>query len=212
MSPKTNADYGYGQYAEMFGEKDLIKAAKIFDKTARRMGVNYAVVGGSAVYLLTHNPPEDYPDLDVLLDADKAAAVRFIKELEKQGYKVKLLDTDLPDEVFAITRYGRPQIDIFTNQEERRGKSEYRRMLRVRSVPELIVEKLIRATREDLLMVIDLLNCAKYDEREVLAATRKRRVWVLYLKVRFLAEGFRIGKVPKALVSIMVTYLARGEQ
>lgn len=209
---KVKEAHEYGKYAEMFRDKVFLKAVKILDDTARKMGVDYAVLGGSAVYLHTHNPPEDFADLDILLDSDKPAAVRFVRRLEKQGFKVENLDVDLPDDMFAITKYGKHQIDLFTDQSQRGGKSEYRRMLRVRSVPELLVEKLIRATREDLLMAIDLINCPKHDEAEFIKAVRGRNLGMLYVKVRLLAEGFRTGRLSKAMVSIMVARLARGEE
>lgn len=202
----------YGKYEEMFGDKVFLRAVKILDRTARQFGVDYAVLGGSAVYLHTHNPPEDFADLDILLDSNKELAVLFVKNLERRGFTRKLLDVSLPDDMFAIVKYGKHQIDLFTDQSERGGKSEYRRMLRVRSVPELLVEKLIRATREDLLMAIDLINCPKHDEAEFIKAVRGRNLGMLYVKVRFLAEGFRTGKISKAMVSIMVSRLARGEE
>jgi len=166
----------YGNYEALFNNKNLHAAIRILNRVSKRLCVPYAVIGGSATYLHTHNPPEDFADLDIMLDADKEGGLAFASAVSKNGFRIIMLD-DAPDltDMFAITKYKDIQVDIFTNQDER---TDIRGALSIRGIPvkrvePLIVEKLIRASYEDLLMVVDLLVNAEYSRSLVFEAIGK---------------------------------------
>ncbi len=79
---KNNA-LDYGQYKELHDDKRTQAALKAIDSLAKKMSVSHAIIGGFAAYLYAKNPPEDFPDVDIILYEEVDKAKTFIKALGK---------------------------------------------------------------------------------------------------------------------------------
>lgn len=156
--------FDYGQYRELFADKRTLEALSKIKSVAKRTKVRWYLVGGAAVYLLVKNPPQDYPDLDVLIDATKDKARALVSGLRRSGFE-KILYDESDVDVFSAMTWKGIQLDLFTSREQPTGirPIELGTIL-VEPAEHLIVEKLIRGTYEDLLMAMDLLCRVKIDK------------------------------------------------
>lgn len=204
--------YDYGRYEELFADKDMEKVVDAINAASEDTEVPYALVGGAAVYLYTHNPPEDSPDLDIMLDADKAGGKQFVTALLTRGFDNLVLDESDAD-MIARVAYGSITVDVFTSQEDRGFSTETRSMrkLKVKPLIPLIVEKLIRASREDLQMVVDILRARQYDAEALKAAARARECGLLLRKLQRIAHGLESGSYGAAAARLAVRRLAAQE-
>lgn len=187
--------YDYGEYDRLFASSDLKRSLKTLNEVARRLRTRYWIIGGAAVYLHVKNPPEDMPDIDVLLDADKETGGRFVDALVASGFRTEMREEDAPGDMFAALRFRSVNFDIFTSQETRRTM---RRTMTIRgqsveAVEPLIVEKIIRASYEDVLMAVDLLANAPYDRRVLWEIARQYRAWGKLAFLEKIARSFNKG-------------------
>lgn len=169
---KTARDYG--PYARMFRQKSMLRLLKVLNSVSREIQVPYLVIGGSAVYLHTLRNPVDYPDLDIVIDASKSAAKRFVAALRRKArIRVeKLAETD--SDVFYKAHYRRFELDLFTEQEDRPnlGLPVVIKGVPVKRIEGVIGEKLSRFSYPDILMLFDLLR-KKHDKRMVREFARR---------------------------------------
>lgn len=159
--------YDYGQYKELGSDKRFGRIVSSLNGVSRKTKVRYAVVGGWASFLHTMNPPGDYPDLDIMLDSDLSGGVRFVNALRREPkFRVILFD-DSGSDMFSSLFYDEEiQLDVFTDQKTReflRGGPR-RRGLPLEPMEPLIAEKIVRGSRDDLLMAVDLLATGRYDQ------------------------------------------------
>lgn len=152
----------YGPYERLMRLPATRRLVRRLNAASREAAVPYLVVGGSAVYLHTRENPEDYPDLDAVIDATKAGAKRFIRALLRRGgiraEKLAETETDLFYKAFC----GDVEADLFTEQEDRPnlGIPVLIRGVPVKRIEGLIAEKLSRFSYPDILMLFDLLRKA----------------------------------------------------
>ncbi|MGH8474653.1 MAG: hypothetical protein ACRER2_02590 [Methylococcales bacterium] len=160
-----NTAYDYSGYEELFSDPQVPRVLGAIKAVAKKLGkIRWYVVGGSATFLHTRNPPEDEPDIDILIDAPVERAKRFVMALlNRHGFSQVIYDASEKD-IFATLQYGTNgiKLDLFTSHEQPRGLATVtRRGVPLEPVEYLIIEKLIRPRWEDILMVIDLLARAK---------------------------------------------------
>lgn len=154
----------YGAYAALLRKPAIRKLVKTMNAISKRLRIPYMVIGGSAVYLQTRRNPVDYPDLDIVLDATKTGAKKFVKALKgRLKMNVEKLAETEPD-VFYKVYYRGFDIDVFTEQEDRPnlGLPVKIHDIPVKRIEGLIAEKLGRFSYPDILMLFDLLR-KKYD-------------------------------------------------
>lgn len=162
--------YDYGEYKALSKDPRFRKILRAINDTWTETKVPYFISGGLAVYLYLKNPPEDHPDIDVLL-GDASGGTTFIESLRKKPkFSLVLLDTGNDGHQFATFMYdGEIQIDILTDPETEKylceRKPTVRSSVRLEPVEPLIIEKIIRGTPSDIMMIMDLMAAGKYDRK-----------------------------------------------
>jgi len=197
---KRAAAYDYGEYERLARDPRTRRALAALNRACGSARVRYAVVGGYAAYLHTHNPPTDFPDIDVLLYADGREARAVVERLARTpGFN--LLFAEVGDgAMFSTFEYdGAIQIDVFTSTDERVPRATRRiRNVSVEPVEPLIVEKLIRGTRSDVLMALDLLAYTDYDRRLLSELGRQYRMSGMLHTAAYFARRMAVGRLSKA--------------
>lgn len=209
----TNA-FDYGQYQKLYDDPRTKKALQEIDTLSKKMGVKYAIIGGLAVYLHVKNPPEDFPDVDVLLYGEIEAAKSYIKALSRRP-KFWLQFLDCPQEFkacFATMTYdGDIQIDLLTSLNEKKAKPTKRiEDVEIKPTEPLIVEKLIRGTREDVLMAIDLLAYTDYDKALVHKIAAEYKATGMYQHAAYFARRLAAGVLSRSGLENVLRRLAKG--
>lgn len=208
--------FDYGAYAEFYDDPRTQKAMADIDALAKRLRVEYAVIGGVAAYIHTKNPPEDYPDLDVLILDDAKDAIRFVKTLTKKPkYHVKFIDIEegddnAPDMMFAAIIYDRDiQIDIFTSSDAEVSKTVRKQGVELEMIEPLIVEKLIRGTEADIRIVIDLLAHSDYNKKLLSQIGREFNATGMLEQAAYWARRMAAGRLTKSGLDAVVRRLAK---
>jgi len=160
----------YAPYARLFRSRAVRRLVGVLNAVSRETRVPYLVIGGSAVYLHTRANPVDYPDIDIVLDTTVAGAKRFVAALRRRVRigVAKLAET--ATDIFFKLAYAGIDIDLFTEQEDRRnlGLPVVIAGVPVKRIEGLIAEKLSRFSYPDILMLFDLLR-KRHDEGMVRA-------------------------------------------
>jgi hypothetical protein len=211
MKRKDEA-FDYGEYDKLWALPKTHKALAAIDRLCKTAGVRYAVVGGLAAYLQAQNPPEDYPDIDVMLYAKPAAAVPVLRALAAApGFAMRFNDVE-EDAVFATYVYGgMVQVDVFTSMDATTPKKTRRiGHVDVEPVEPLIVEKLIRGTPADIRMALDLLAFADYDKALLAQLCREFRVTGAMQTAAYFARRLAVGRMTKDGIDTVVRRLTRG--
>ncbi len=208
--------YDYGQYEEFYSDPRTQKVLADVDALAKRMKIDYAIIGGIAAYLHVQNPPEDYPDIDVLIYNPAPDAIRFVKKLtRKEKYHVKFVDIDEGDDrpgmVFAAIVYDKDiQLDVFTSYDESTARKTIRRNgVELEMIEPLIVGKLIRGTDEDIRSALDLLAFVDYDKRLLSQLGRECRVTGLLEQAAYWARRMAAGRLSKNGIVSVVARLSK---
>lgn len=209
--------FDYGAYQEFYDDPRTQKALKEIDALSKKMKISYAIIGGIAAFIYVKNPPEDYPDIDVLIYNDASDAVRYINALSKKtGYHKKFMDVDesedgRPEMVFSTVLFEKDiQIDIFTSRDE----SEIRKTIRaegieIEMVEPLIVEKLIRGSEADIRIVIDLLSCKDYSKKLLSQIAREHNATGMLENATYWARRWSAGRLSKVGLDAVVKRIAK---
>lgn len=201
--------FDYGEYEKFYADKRVKRALKVMDKLAKKMRIKYAIIGGLGAYLHVNNPPQDEPDIDILVyNIDDAR--RFIRALGKTpGFKANLID-DQDEVIFAHLRFEREiQIDILTSFDESEARETTRiKGVNVEAVEPLIVEKLVRATTADVRMALDLMAFADYNKSFLFDIAREYHMTPTIAKTAAFARRMFRGDATEAEVDDMIQKLA----
>ncbi len=209
---KDEEAFDYGEYEKLYADPRAWKALTDIDKLAKKMKVKYALIGGGASFLHVKNPPEDYPDIDIIVYGEVSRAHDFIRSiLEKKKYRARFVDVER-DMVFAAVEYdGDIQIDIFTSIDESDPRTTKRiNNVDVEPVEPLICEKLIRATPSDIRVALDLLAFSKYDRVLLSQIAREYRMTGMLNNAAYFARRLAAGVLSKSGVDNVVKRLSRG--
>lgn len=216
---KTVEVFDCGEYDKLWADSRTVAALNEIDKLSKKMKLRYAIIGGSAAYLYVSNPPPpDDPDVDILLDDTPQRSIAFIETLSKKpNFKLDVFDVDedvAPDEqvVFSRLSYGKDvKLDIFTSLDAKLpAKLPRRRSFCVEPIEPLIIEKLIRASADDMRMVVSLLAYAKYDSGLLKVLAKERNSEYTLRKATFLARKIKDGEYStKRQIDAAILFLMR---
>ncbi len=209
--------FQYGAYKEFYDDPRTQKALKDIDALCKKMNVSYAIIGGIAAFIHVKNPPEDYPDIDVLIYSDASEAIRFIKAISKKpGYHLKFMDVDeaedgRPEMVFSTVILEKDiQIDIFTSRDENVIRETIRAEgVEIEMVEPLIIEKLIRSTEEDIRIVIDLLAYKDYNKKLLSQIAREYKSTGMLENATYWARRWAAGRLSEAGLNAVVKRIAK---
>lgn len=208
--------FAYGAYEEFYADARTKKVLEDVDLLAKRMKIEYAVIGGLAAYIHRKNPPEDYPDIDVLILDSASDAIRFIKTLTKKPkYHVKFVDIEegddhVPAMVFAAILYDRDiQVDIFTSSDAEVSNTVRKHGVELEMIEPLIVEKLIRGTEADIRIVIDLLAHADYNRKLLSQIGREFQATGMLEQAAYWARRWAAGRLDKRGLDNVVKRLSK---
>ncbi len=209
--------FDYGQYKEFYDDPRTQKALKDIDALSKKMSVSYAIIGGIAAFIHVKNPPEDYPDIDVLIYNEAPEAVKFINALSKKaGYHRKFIDIDeaedgRPEMVFSTVILDKDiQIDIFTSRDENVIRETIRAEgVEIEMVEPLIIEKLIRGTEEDIRVAIDLLAYKDYSKKLLSQIAREYNSTGMLENLTYWARRWSAGRLTEAGLNAVVKRISR---
>lgn len=208
--------FEYGQYEKMWRDPRTQEAIAAVDSLAKKKRVQYAVVGGLAAYLHVNNPPEDYPDIDILIYGSPKNASRFVTALAMlKGFSLRFKDEMDCDgesgQMFASLTYKCDiQVDIFTSFDESSPRAtKMLSKVQVEMVEPLIIEKLIRGTPADLRMTLDLLAYADYDRRLLFQLAAQYRATGMLADASYWARRLAVGKLKKSGVNLVIRRLCK---
>lgn len=201
--------FDYGSYEAFFADPRAQEAFKIIDTAAKEARVKYAIIGGCAAYTYHKNPPDDIPDIDLLVYGLAPDAKRLFKNLEKRKHfegRLEIVD----DQAFIMMLYKRDiQIDIFTSSDEGKALETLRiHGLEIEPVESLIIEKLIRATEADVRIALDLLAFVEYDKKLLNQIAREHRVTGDLKHAEYFAMRMAAGKASKQAIDSVVKRLS----
>jgi hypothetical protein len=190
------AKYKNGDYEKLFKDKNISSAFRIINSVTKKLGFDYFIIGGAAVYLHIKNPPTDYPDIDIFLNTDKYGARLFYLQITKKGFKGISFDEEWNDS-FMRLKYKTLDFEIFTSQEETQylNKPIIIKGMKVKPIESLIIEKLIRSSYEDILMAIDLLTFKKYNKTILKSIARDYLVTGRLIFLINISSGYLKGKL-----------------
>lgn len=209
--------FDYGRYDDFYADPRVKKILKDIDKMAISLSVEYRLVGGLSVYLHAKNPPEDFPDIDILIPAGPADAKRLanaVRGLPKY-HRINVQetinnDTGEVDSLFASLLYDDAiQVDIFTSFDEPVGQTKRRmRGVDLKQVELLIVEKLITEKPADSRAVLDLLAYADYDKRLLATIVSEYRETGRLNYAMYWARRMATGRLTKEGIDAVVKRLS----
>lgn len=202
----------YGRYDIFYGDPRTKKALSEIDGVAKKLDIQYALIGGLAAYLYSKNPPEDFPDIDILVYADLAGTMRVIKALSQRPKFEKGPVTVDGDVVFAMFRYdGYSQVDVFNDLDELMPKPTKRKKgVELEQVENLIIEKLIRPKATDVRMVLDLLAYVDYDKALLGQLARENHMTGMVNGLIYFSKNMAAGRMSKEGINAIVKRLASG--
>lgn len=203
--------FDYGRYKEFIDDPRTQEALKILDAAAKKTKVDYAIIGGVASYLYHKNPPDDIPDIDILVYGNAADAERLFRDLKKRkSFEGRLEIVD--DQAFAMMLYKRDiQIDILTSSDEKKARKTRRlHGVELEPVEPLIIEKFIRGNESDIRVALDLLAYVDYDKRLLNQLAQEHRLTGDVKHAEYFAMRMAAGKVSTATIDAVVKRLVQG--
>lgn len=203
--------YDYGRYDALMADPRTQRVFKAVDNLASKMGIDYDLIGGAAVYLHSKNPPQDYPDIDFLLYATVVDAREFIETLsEKPKFSFGRLEIN-DGAVFGMVKYDNLiQVDILTDLEEpkRHGRVRKLRGVSVEPVEYLIIEKMMRPRPADVRSALDLLAYMDYDKSLLSRLAREKRLTGEIQSLEHHARRMAAGRLSKEGIQNVVSRLS----
>lgn len=190
-----------GEYERLANDPRTKRALAVIDVLAKKMNVTYGIIGGFAVYLQVNNPPEDFPDIDIIIYGDTATAKKFVEALaSKSKFVLRFSDHVGNEALFATFIYDSEiQIDILQDSTESKPKKTKR--IKGSEVESLIVEKLIRGSESDIKMVLDLMAFADYDKALLSQLGREWRCTGKINSLGYFARRLAVGILTKQGIS-----------
>jgi hypothetical protein len=204
--------FNYGDYEKLYeklhADKRTWKALKCIDKAAKKLGIDYALIGGLAAYMHVKNPPEDYPDIDIQIYSDAENGERLIKAIAKYP-KFHLLQFENSGVAsFGVFIYDKEiQIDAFTDLEQA-DPTDTKRMQGVEPVEYLVIEKLMRGKSHDIKVVLDLLAFMDYDKALLSQLSRERHLTGVVGHIQYFARMLRAGRLTDTALNNIVSRLS----
>lgn len=203
--------FDYGRYDLLMADPGTKKVFKAVDALAKRMDIEYDLIGGIAVYLHSKNPPKDYPDIDFLLYTTVAEAREFVERLsEKSGFSFGSLDV-IDGAVFGMLKYDKKiQVDILTDLEEpkRHGPVKKVRGVSIEPVEYLIIEKMMRPRPADVRAALDLLAYMDYDKALLSRLAREKHMTGEIATLSYHAKNMAAGRLTEAGIKNVVNRLS----
>lgn len=199
--------FDYGEYEKFYADERVRAALVALDKLAKKLKVKYALIGGLGAYLYVNNPPQDEPDIDLLI-YDVPQARRYMRALLKvRGFQGNYEDHE--DALFGSFQYEKEiQVDILTSFDENQPKKTNRlKGIDVEPIETLIVEKLIRGNASDVRIALDLLAYTDYNKRFLFELGQEYRLTPTLAKAAAFARKMNLGSVSKADIDAMVEAL-----
>lgn len=204
--------FDYGEYQRLYDDPRAKLALKKLDAVAKKMRVRYAIVGGMASFLHVKNPPEDFPDIDILVYGSALKAKAFVETLTKDSlFHLRFIDMVIGETtaMFSTLIYSKDiQFDIFTSDDEPTPRKTKRVSgVDVEPVEPLIVEKLIRGSREDVLMAVDLLAYTDYDKGLLSRIGAQYKITGALNTAAYWARRLAVGKLTREGLAAVVKRL-----
>lgn len=199
MQPEA---FDYGEYEKFYADARVQRVLKTIDRLAHKMNIQYQIIGGLAAYMYRKNPPQDGPDIDIMI-LTKGRCEAFAKALYSASDKFRRAQWDVDgDDCFVTMIYdGEIQVDILTQTD----KQNYRKPPRVSEmdlepVEPLIVEKLVRGSVDDILVAIDLLAFMDYDKTLLSQIAREYLATGMLRQAEWAAHRWAAGRLTKAVL------------
>ncbi len=204
--------FDYGEYARLAADPRTNEALAVLDTVAKKLRVKYSLIGGMAAYMHIKNPPEDFPDLDFVVHADALEAKEFVEALTVTDKRFRLRFMDMIDDdaaMFSTLIFDKDiQFDIFTSYDEQEPrKTDRMGGVDVSPVEPLIVEKIIRGRREDILMAVDLLAYTDYDKNLLSRIGAEYRITGALNTAAYWARRLAVGKLTREGLAAVVKRL-----
>ncbi len=203
--------FDYGKYKEFLDDPRAQEALGLIDAAAKKTKVKYAIIGGVAAYLYKDNPPDDIPDIDVLVYDSALDAKRLFLDLRKRKHfegRIEIVD----DQAFAMMLYKRDiQIDILTSSDEVKSRDTRRvHGVEIEPVEPLIIEKFIRGNESDIRVALDLLAYVDYDKKLLNQIAQQHRLTGDVKHAEYFAMRMAAGKASKQAIDAVVKRLVQG--